>query len=258
MSAGSTWWFLSCQITTGYDIPLNAGDLQHIGSYNCLSRALLIHLCFPSKSIPIHALPRQCTYGNGFAWEKCFVQLRAPGGIYFTSFFNFRTLYFSIFCFCFFGNLATAKEHCLAMLWKAECVSPGTGLLSTVMLDKSVEQKVVEEELTFKTYRWCTRKIFLSNAAPGIWANDNNRVVGLCGMQDWPGLKATRVQPNTGRAGELLAATEEMLTVFKHCYFCHCVSVFLMVLLACTLGLCFPMAELDVRISWAKCLIYRF
>lgn len=68
-------------------------------------------------------------------------------------------------------------------------------------------------------------------------------------MHDWPGLKATRVQPNTGRAGELLAATEEMLTVFEHCYFCHCVSVFLMVLLACTLGLCFPMAELDVRIS---------
>lgn len=41
-------------------------------------------------------------------------------------------------------------------------------LLSTVMLDKSVEQKVVEEELTSKTYRRRICKIFLSNAAPGI------------------------------------------------------------------------------------------
>lgn len=70
--------------------------------------------------------------------------------------------------FFFFLNLALAREHCLAMLCKAECVSPGTGLLSAVMLDKSVKQKVVEEELTFKTYRQRICKIFLSNAAPGI------------------------------------------------------------------------------------------
>jgi len=40
------------------------------------------------------------------------------------------------------------------MLCKAECASPGIGLLSAVqmMLDKSVEQKVLEEELTFKTH----------------------------------------------------------------------------------------------------------
>lgn len=49
-------------------------------------------------------------------------------------------------------------------------------------------------------------------------------------MRGWPGLKAARVQPNTGRAQELLAATKEMMRVFKHCYFCHCVSVNLMVL----------------------------
>lgn len=72
------------------------------------------------------------------------------------------------FYILFFGNLASAREHCLAMLCKAECVSPGTGLLSAVMLDKSVEQKVAEEELTLKTYRQHICKIFLSNAAPGI------------------------------------------------------------------------------------------
>lgn len=87
---------------------------------------------------------------------------------YFTSFFNFKARYFSAFWFWCFGDLASAKEHCLAMLCRAECVSPGTGLLSTVMLDKSVEQEVVEEELTFKTYRQRTCKIFLSNTAPGI------------------------------------------------------------------------------------------
>lgn len=77
-------------------------------------------------------------------------------------------IFFSIFCFWFWGDLASAREHCLAMLCKAECVSSGPRLLFTVMLDKSVEQKVAEAESTFKTYGQRISKIFLSNAAPGI------------------------------------------------------------------------------------------
>lgn len=47
-----------------------------------------------------------------------------------------------------------AKEHCLAALCKAERASPGMGPFSMawMMLDKSVEQKVLEEKLTFETH----------------------------------------------------------------------------------------------------------
>lgn len=49
------------------------------------------------------------------------------------------------------------------MIRKAECASPGTGLRSAagMMLDKSVKQKVLEKELTFKTHAQGTCEIFL-------------------------------------------------------------------------------------------------
>lgn len=83
--------------------------------------------------------------GMGLLGKKMFCAMESPVGCLF--YFIFKLLGHGIFLYAvFFGNLASAREHCLAMLCKAECVSAGTGLLSTVMLDKSVEQKVVEEE----------------------------------------------------------------------------------------------------------------
>lgn len=40
----------------------------------------------------------------------------------------------------------------------------------------------------------CPCKIFLPNAAHGIWANGNSRAVGLCGMHGWLSLPAAVVQ----------------------------------------------------------------
>lgn len=49
------------------------------------------------------------------------------------------------------------------MICKAECASPGAGLRSAagMMLDKSVKQKVLEKELTFKTHTQGTCEILL-------------------------------------------------------------------------------------------------